>query len=116
MIEALAVLAIVAALVLLGLATFVMSVEALLLTGVGCVAAGFLLGLPAGTLYHVKLYQQLAKRGRVPRSFWLRPTSWHAQLEAAEWRAIAPWFVAGGTGFALIVLGCLIALLGLLRA
>lgn len=116
MIEALVVLVVVATLVLLGLAAFILTLEALLLTGAACILAGFLVGIPAGTLYHVRLYQRLALRGPVPRAFWLRPTSLHSQLEAAEWQKIKPWFLAGGSGFALIVLGCLVVMLGLMRA
>ena len=116
MIEALIVFGVVGLLVLLGLAVFALTVEALLVAGAICVGLGFLLGLPAGTLYHLKLYRSLALRGPVPRSFWLRPTALHALLRPEEWRTIAPWFVTGGTGFALIVLGCLIVVLGLMRA
>jgi hypothetical protein len=116
MIEALLVLGVVGLLVVLGSAAYMLSLEAILIAGASCIAAGFAIGLPAGTLYHLKLYRCLALRGPVPRSFWLRPTSLHPDLGAAEWRAIAPWFVIGGTGFALIVLGCVIVMLGLLRA
>jgi hypothetical protein len=116
MIETLLVLGVVGLLVLLGTGAYVLSIEALLIAGGVCIAAGFAIGLPAGTLYHLKLYRCLAIRGPVPKSFWLRPTSLHQELEATEWRSIAPWFVIGGTGFALIVLGCVIVMLGLLRA
>jgi hypothetical protein len=116
MIEALLVFAVVGLLVLLGTFAYALSIEALLIAGGACIAAGFVIGLPAGTLYHLKLYRCLQLRGPVPRAFWLRPTSLHPELESAEWRGIAPWFVIGGTGFALIVLGCVIVLLGLLRA
>jgi hypothetical protein len=87
-----------------------------LIAGGACIAAGFVIGLPAGTLYHLKLYRCLATRGPVPKSFWLRPTSLHQELEPTEWRGIAPWFLIGGAGFALIVLGCVVVMLGLLRA
>jgi hypothetical protein len=116
MIEALLVFAVVGLLVLLGTGAYVLSIEALLIAGGACIAVGFAIGLPAGTLYHLRLYRCLALRGPVPKSFWLRPTSLHRELEAAEWRGIAPWFVIGGAGFALIVLGCVIVMLGLLRA
>ena len=116
MIEALLVFGVVGVLVVLGSAAYVLSLEALLIAGASCVAVGFAIGLPAGALYHLKLYRCVALRGPVPRSFWLRPTSMHPDLDAAEWRDIAPWFVLGGTGFALIVLGCVIVMLGLLRA
>jgi hypothetical protein len=116
MIEALLVFGVVGLLVLLGTSAYVLSIEALLIAGAVCIGVGFAIGLPAGTLYHLKLYRCLAIRGPVPRSFWLRPTSLHSELEATEWRSIAPWFVIGGTGFALIILGCVIAMLGLIRA
>jgi uncharacterized membrane protein len=116
MIEALLVFGVVGLLVLLGTGAYVLSIEALLIAGAACIAAGFAIGLPAGTLYHLKLYRCLAVRGPVPKSFWLRPTSLHAELEPTEWRGIAPWFLIGGAGFALIVLGCVIVMLGLLRA
>lgn len=116
MIETLLVFGVVGLLVLLGTGAYLLSVEALLIAGAVCIGLGFSIGLPAGTLYHLRLYRSLAQRGPVPRSFWLRPTSLHQELEAAEWRAVAPWFVIGGTGFALIILGCVIVMLGLLRA
>ena len=116
MIEALIVFGVVGMLVLLGTGAYILSVEALLIAGAACIAAGFAIGLPAGTLYHLKLYRCLATRGPVPRSFWLRPTSLHPDLETNEWRGIAPWFVIGGTGFALIVTGCVIVTMGLFRA
>ena len=116
MIEALLVFGVVGLLVLLGTGAYVLSIEVLLIAGGACIAAGFAIGLPAGTLYHLKLYRCLAVRGPVPKSFWLRPTSLHSELEPTEWRGIAPWFLIGGAGFALIVLGCVIVMLGLLRA
>lgn len=116
MIEALLVLGVVGMLVLLGTFAYLLTVEAVLIAGAVCIAAGFVIGLPAGTLYHIKLYRRLALRGPVPKSFWLRPTALHDELEATEWREIAPWFLVGGTGFALIVTGCVIIMLGLIRA
>lgn len=116
MIESLLVLAVVAVLVLLGTFAYVLTVEAVLIAGAVCIAAGFAIGLPAGTLYHIKLYRCLALRGPVPKSFWLRPTALHDELEATEWREVAPWFLIGGTGFALIVFGCVVVMLGLFRA
>src|SRR4051812_19039004 len=59
MIETLLVLGVVGLLVLLGTGAYVMSVEALLIAGGACVALGFAIGLPAGTLYHLKLYRCL---------------------------------------------------------
>jgi hypothetical protein len=116
MIEALFVFGVVGMLVLMGLLAFVLTVEVLLIAGAVCIGVGFAIGLPAGTLYHMKLYRELALQGPVPRSFWLRPTSLHGRLDAEQWRPIAPWFVVGGTGFVLIVLGCLILMVGLMRA
>lgn len=116
MLEALLVFGVVGVLVLLGTGAYVLSIEALLMVGATIIATGFVIGLPAGTLYHLRLYRCLSLRGPVPRSFWLRPTSLHPELEPSEWSGIAPWFLIGGTGFGLIVLGCVVVLLGLLRA
>jgi len=52
----------------------------------------------------------------VPRDFWLRPTRYHEQLEAGEWRTVFPWFALGGGGFALIILGSVIVALAVLKA
>ncbi len=116
MLESLFVLGLIAVLVALGLCALLMPLELLFIVGLSCVAAGFCLGVPAGVYYHWKLYRVLVAQGPVPRSFWLRPTRFHEQLEPAEWRTIFPWFAIGGGGFLLIVLGCLVVMVAVLKS
>jgi hypothetical protein len=115
MIETFWVFAVLLVLVGLGALAVTFSLEALVLTGAGLMAAGLVLGVPAGAYYHIKLYRCLAARGRVPDGFLWHPTRYHASLQPAERRLVLPWFVAGGTGFMLILLGCAIFALGFLR-
>lgn len=116
MIETLLVLGVVGLLIALGCATVLLSLGGLLAVGAACIGVGFVIGVPAGAYYHVKLYRELALQGPVPREFWWRPTRFHGELEAAQWRRVLPWFVLGGGGFVLIVAGALVVLLGVLRA
>jgi hypothetical protein len=116
MLEVAFVVGLIAVLVGLGLAALFLSLSTLFVLGLGSIAAGFALGVPAGSYYHVLLYRYLAQRGPVPRSFYWRPTSLHEQLDPAEKRRVMPWFLIGGAGFGLIVLGCLIVMLAVLKA
>lgn len=115
MTEALVVLAVVIALVVLGAIAVVLPVEALALTGAACILAGFLIGVPAGAYYHYALYRCLSAKGKVPRDFVWHPTRFHSQLHSEELRRIQPWFLAGALSFGLIMLGSTIVLLGFLR-
>jgi hypothetical protein len=116
MMEALFVFGIVGLLVALGSMAVLLPLETLVLVGASCVALGFVLGVPAGAYYHVQLYRCLATRGNVPRDFFWRPTRYHAGLSARETRTFMPWFIAGALGFLLILGGCAIVMLGVLRA
>jgi hypothetical protein len=116
MAEALVVLGVVGLLVTLGLMAVLLPIETLVLAGAACIVIGFLLGVPAGTYYHVKLYRCLAARGGVPQDFFWHPTRYHEALPRAESRKFMPWFIAGAVGFILILLGCSIVMLGVLRA
>ena len=77
-------------------------------------ALGLAVGLPAGLAYHARLHRALGE-GR-PRGWWLRPTALHARLAPSAWRAVRPPFVLGAAGFLIILLGCLLAGAGALRA
>ena len=116
MTEALIVFFVVSALLVLGIMTVVLPLEMLVVIGTACVATGLLLGVPAGAYYHVRLYRCLAARGEVPRDFFWHPTRYHAAIPPAESRAFMPWFMLGAAGFGLIMLGCSIVMLGVLRA
>lgn len=115
MIEALVVFALVGLLVGLGVLAVSLSLEALLLTAVGCVGAGFVVGVTAGVYYHLALYRCLAKRGPVPRTFVWNPTRYHALLQPEELSRITPWFVIGACGFGVILVGSALFMLAMLR-
>ena len=116
MAEALIVLAVVALLTGFGLMAVVLPVETLMLVGAVCVLIGFALGVPAGAYYHLRLYRCLAANGGVPRDFFWHPTRYHADVPPADTPKYMPWFIAGAVGFVLILLGCAIVMLGVLRA
>jgi hypothetical protein len=82
--------------------------------GLLMLAVGLVAGLPTGLWYHVVLQRILAKRGRVPRRWWIHPTRFHSQLAPEEYRRIRVWFLLGGLGYTLAVGGGLAAIIGLL--
>lgn len=109
------VIGVVGGLLVLGTLAVSLSLEALVITGLGCMAAGFALGVPAGAYYHFVLYRCLQARGDVPDGFIWHPTRYHDALSPEELRRVLPWFKAGALGFGLIMLGCAIFGLGFLR-
>ena len=76
-----------------------------LTAGAGCTAAGLLLGVPTGFWYHVRLRAQLAPRGLLPTRWWLHPVALHVHLAPRERVGVLGWFIAGGIGFVLCVIG-----------
>ena len=82
--------------------------------GLGVLFLGLLLGLPTGFWYHVALYRFVSARMPVPRAWWLSPSNLHRHLTEAERRRIRPWYLIGGAGFVLSVVGGLAAIAGLL--
>ena len=75
---------------------------------------GLGIGLPAGFLYHYRLYQALERNGTVPAGWWLSPSDFHDALPAAHFARIKPWYVLGGLSFALALAGGLSTFAGLL--
>ena len=57
-----------------------LSADLLLRVGFWTVLGGLGFGLPTGALYHVGLHRSLARVGRLPRRWWLHPTSHHRLL------------------------------------
>jgi len=112
-IEALLVLVGVALLALLGLLAPLVPGLWWIQAGWYAVAVGLLLGVPTGTIYHLRLARALARRGCLPSRWWIRPTALHAQLDAAERKRVLPWFAAGGAGFVGVVAGFLSIVAGL---
>lgn len=116
MIEALLVFASVLGLAVAGLLGTFVPVEGLLYWGGVLTGVGLLIGVPTGFWYHVALYRTLRPRGPVPARWWLHPVPLHARLEEHERRGVLRWFVAGGLGFCVVVIGFGVTLLGLLAA
>lgn len=96
----------VAMLLAAGAATF-LSWSLLLQTGVWLCAAGLLLGVPTGFVYHVLLYRTLAPRGELPRGWIWKPLDQHDKLRPGERRRVLPWAGVGAAGFGVIMLGFL---------
>ncbi|MGH0032352.1 MAG: hypothetical protein ACQGVC_21375 [Myxococcota bacterium] len=89
--------------------------DVLLQAGGIVTAAGLAVGVPTGFWYHVALYRALRPHGPLPGRWWIHPVALHIQLLEGERRSVLRWFVAGGLGFFVVVLGCAIAVLGLSR-
>jgi hypothetical protein len=90
--------------------------ETLLVAGIFCVAGGLAFGLPSGLLYHVALHRSLARLGRLPRRWWLRPLALHPLVPPEDALAVLAWCRLGALGCAVAFLGCALFALGALRA
>lgn len=81
--------------------------ETLYEAGMWVTAAGFALGVPAGVVYHVRLYRALRPRGELTPGWYWRPLRFNALLRAGERSGVMAWCYAGGLGFAIICIGLL---------
>ena len=66
---------------------------------------GALLGIPAGVVYHARLWRSLRAEQHGTEGFWLRPHTLHDKLSEAQLRPIQAWFAAGVVGFVLTLIG-----------
>jgi hypothetical protein len=82
--------------------------------GLWLMVLGLLEGVPTGFYYHLILYRILGPRGMLPPRWWMSPQQYHVYLDGEEYRVVRWWFVLGGIGFLLSVLGGAVAFLGLL--
>jgi hypothetical protein len=114
--EALMVLAVVLLLVVAGTLAAALSWDAIVLLGAAVAVGGFLLGVPTGFYYHVKLHAFLSPRGQLPRGWWWSPVRYHRLLLDAERPRVMPWFYLGAAGFAVVILGSLVTALGVAMA
>lgn len=89
------------------------SSSALTLTGLWILAIGLIEGIPTGLFYHVILYRILGPRGRLPPGWWLSPRQYHEYLSKAEGVRVWRWFILGGLGFLLCLVGGIIAFIGM---
>lgn len=113
-------LALVTAVVLLlvGVAGFLFWVAWGWLLAIGLVltALGLLVGVPTGTLYHVRLRTALAANGPLPARWWLHPTQLHERIDAARRTWVMRPFYAGAAGFLAILVGCGLTVVGIWRS
>ncbi len=83
--------------------------------GAAIALLGAIVGVPAGLVYHARLWQGLQREGLGTKGFWLHPTRLHEQLSEAERRKIAAGFWVGVVGFVACLGGALLVLVGVVR-
>ncbi len=114
MLEGLLVFALVGVLAAASFLMPLISAELVITAGIGCIAAGLMLGVPTGLWYHVKLRAALLRRDALPEHWWLQPAALHGKLAPVDRTGVLPWFYAGALGFVATVLGCAIVVMGVL--
>jgi hypothetical protein len=77
----------------------------LLWLGAAIGTIGALLGIPAGVVYHAKLWRSLRAEQHDTEGFWLRPHTLHDKLSEPRLRPIRAWFAVGVVGFVLTLIG-----------
>lgn len=82
--------------------------ESLYHGGIWVTLIGFVVGVPSGLMYHVRLYQTLDPRGELPPGWFWRPIRYNACLREEERAGVMLWCYIGGAGFAIICLGLLL--------
>jgi hypothetical protein len=79
--------------------------ESLFYWGLLLVAAGMIVGVPTGFVYHVLLYRTLRRRDRLEKGWIWKPFKLHVHLERGDKLRVMPWAYMGALGFFAIVLG-----------
>lgn len=113
MLETLIVLALLVLLIAISWMSVLLSWQLIVLVGVACVMAGLCIGLPTSLYYHLRLHRSLHPRGQLPAGWIWHPMRYHDLLAPAERSGVLRWFYAGAASFGLIVLGFIVAGLGL---
>jgi hypothetical protein len=90
--------------------------ESLYRAGIWLTVLGFVLGVPTGFVYHLRLYQALHARGELPKGWYWRPIQYNRRLRPDERFRVMSWCYAGGAGFGVICLGLLTMLAGIAMA
>ena len=75
--------------------------------GIWVTLVGFLVGVPTGLVYPVRLHQVLSPRGELPRGWFWRPLRFNSRLRTEERASVMTWCYIGGLGFGIICLGLL---------
>ena len=81
--------------------------ETLYYGGIWVTLAGFVIGVPTGLVYHVRLHQVLGPRGELPRGWFWRPLRFNSRLRKDERAGVMTWCYIGGLGFGIICVGLL---------
>jgi hypothetical protein len=81
--------------------------------GVALIGLGMAIGVPAGAMYHVRLWRAVRPTGT---RWWLHPTGLHPHLGDGERPSVMRWFKLGAAGFVLAILGCAFVAVGALRS
>lgn len=114
MIEIMLVLTVVVAVGIVGVVATMLSPPLMTELGLWTLLLGLVTGLPTGLWYHVVLYRTLARKMAVPAKWWIAPVELHPHLATEEIARIRPWFMLGGLGFVLSLVGGIAAMAGLL--
>jgi hypothetical protein len=80
---------------------------------VGLLGAGF--GVPAGLVYHARLWRALRRHGRTTEGIWLRPMQLHGELPEHERPIVQWWFAVGAIGFVATILGAVAVVIAVVR-
>ena len=51
----------------------------------------------------------------MPRRWWLHPTDWHGHVADEDRPGVRRWFLVGGFGFLVVILGCVLMAAGAFR-
>jgi hypothetical protein len=111
MFEAIVAVLIIASLVLAA----VIPAMALLWLGAVIGTLGAVLGIPAGVVYHARLWRSLRAENHGTEGFWLRPHALHDKLSEQQLRPVQAWFAVGVVGFVLTMLGGLCVAIAIVR-
>jgi hypothetical protein len=84
---------------------FLVQWESLFIVGIVMTAAGMVVGVPTGLVYHVQLYRVLRARNKLAKGWVWRPFEYHRHLDRRDRRRVMPWALVGGLGFLVVVVG-----------
>ena len=81
--------------------------ETLYYGGIWVTLSGFVIGVPTGFMYHLRLFQVLQPRGELPRGWFWHPLRYNSGLRPEERTHVMAWCYVGGFGFVVICAGLL---------
>ncbi|NVB42236.1 hypothetical protein G6O69_30715 [Pseudenhygromyxa sp. WMMC2535] len=73
--------------------------------GVGLGALGAIVGVPAGIVYHLRLWRALRAVGHPTAGMWIRPHALHEHLDEGTREGIRVIFALGAAGFVVTLIG-----------